>query len=337
MTARALVTGGAGFIGSHLVDRLVADGIPVTVLDNFATGSAGNLVDAQQNGDVRIVEGSILDQGAVANAVENCDMVFHLAVECVRRSLGKPIENHEVNATGTLYVLEAARRAGVLRFVYCSSSEVYGNASDGPLNERTTLCEPMTVYGAAKLAGEYYTKAYHRTYGLPAVIVRPFNSYGPREHDRGDLAEVIPRFVIRVLNGLPPVIFGAGGNSRDFTYVTETVHGIAMAARCDALLGREVNIAHGRNVGITDIAKTIARLCQRPDLAPVHLAARPGDVLHLHADTTLARDALGFRASIDIDTGLGLYLDWFARTYRNPAALLEENPVNWQMPEPARS
>jgi UDP-glucose 4-epimerase len=280
-----------------------------------------------------VVEGSILEHRAIEEAIAECDTVYHLAVECVRRSLGKPIENHEVNATGTLNVLEASRRTGVSRFVYCSSSEVYGNASAGLLNERTTLCEPMTVYGAAKLAGEYYTKAYYRTYGLPAAIVRPFNSYGPREHDRGDLAEVIPRFVIRVLNDKSPVIFGSGENSRDFTYVTETARGIVLAGRSDALLGREVNIAYGRNVSVLEVGQAIARLLQRPDLVPLHLDARPGDVAHLHADTGLARDVLGFRAEIDLNAGLTEYLQWFNRSYPDPRFLLEPDLINWSMPQ----
>jgi UDP-glucose 4-epimerase len=333
MTGRVLVTGGAGFIGSHVVDRLIAEDRAVTVLDNFATGHRDNLRDAQKCGDVIIVDASILDRPAIEAAIAGCDTVYHLAVECVRRSLGKPIENHEVNATGTLNVLEASRRAGVSRFVYCSSSEVYGNASAGLLNERTTLCEPTTVYGAAKLAGEYYTKAYYRTYGLPAVIVRPFNSYGPREHDRGDLAEVIPRFVIRMLNGSPPMIFGTGENSRDFTYVTETAQGILLAGRSDALLGREVNIAYGQNVSVLQVAEAIARLLQRPDLVPVHLDVRPGDVVHLHADVGLAREALGFRAKIDLTTGLTEYLQWFNRTYPDPTILAEADPINWSMPQ----
>jgi len=332
MSDRALVTGGAGFIGSHLVDCLVAEGFAVTVLDNFATGTMDNLRHACQKGDVRVIDGSILDRSAVTEAIVECGVVYHLAVECVRRSLGKPIENHEVNATGSLYVLEAARRANVSRFVYCSSSEVYGNTSDGPLNERATLCEPMTVYGAGKLAGEYYTKAYHRTYGLPAVVVRPFNSYGPREHDSGDLAEVIPRFVIRVINGLPPVIFGSGENSRDFTYVTETARGLMLAARCNALIGREVNLAYGRNVSVLELARAIASLSGRP-LEPIHLPPRPGDVAHLHADTRLANDVLGFQAEINLETGLSKYLAWFSETYPNPSVLLEESPVNWSMPE----
>lgn len=329
---RVLVTGGAGFIGSHLVDRLAADGHAVTVFDDFSMGKRHNLDDAVKAGEVRVVEGSILDAHAVRAATEGCAVVFHLAVRNVRASLGQPLENHDVNATGTLNVLEAARQAKVERFVYCSSSEIYGNATDGALSERGVVPEPVTVYGAAKLAGEYYTKAYHRTYGLPAVVVRPFNAYGPREHDQGEAAEVIPRFVIRVLNGLPPVIFGDGGNGRDFTYVTDTARGLAAAATCDALVGREVNIAYGRMITIREVAEHVIRLCQRPDLAPQFEAARPGDVEVLRADTGLARDTLGYRAEIDFDAGMHKYLEWFSDTYPDPSALLEPDTVNWNLP-----
>lgn len=333
MNRRVLVTGGAGFIGSHLVDRLVAAGHAVTVLDDFSTGEHRNLTEAETNGDIRVVEGSILDRDAVAAAMEGCDRVFHLAVQCVRRSLGRPVENHDVNATGTLHLLEAARRHKVARFVYCSSSEVYGNGRDSLLNEDTTVCEPVTVYGAAKLAGELYAKAYWRTYGLPTVVVRPFNAYGPREHDQGDIAEVIPRFVIRVLNGLPPVIFGDGSAGRDFTYVTETARGLELAASCDALVGREVNIAFGRMVSVKDVAQAVVRLCQRPDIAPAHAAARPGDVLALHADTRLAAATLGFKAEIAFEQGLERYVDWFTRRHPDPALLLEDKVENWVLPE----
>lgn len=332
MSRRVLVTGGAGFIGSHLVDRLVADGWAVTVLDNLSTGELHNLDEAKAAGDVRFVQGSILDRHAVADAMEDCTVVFHLAVECVRRSLGKPIENHDINATGTLYVLEEARKRKVERFVYCSSSEVYGNGRDTVLNELSTVCEPVTVYGAAKLAGELYAKAYHRTYGLPTVVVRPFNAYGPREHDQGDIAEVIPRFVIRVLNGLPPVIFGDGSCGRDFTYVTETAKGLALAATNDALIGREVNIAYGRMVTIAEVARTVIRQCQRPDIAPQLSAPRPGDVLALHADTKLAHEILGFQAEVDFEQGIEKYISWFTRRYPDPSKLLEDKVENWQLP-----
>lgn len=329
---RVLVTGGAGFIGSHLVDRLVADGRKVTVLDNFASGARDNLASAQAVGDVRILEGSILDEAAAAAATADCDTVFHLAVECVRRSLGRPLENHHVNATGTLNMLEAARRRGVQRFVYCSSSEVYGNTSDGLLNEAATVCRPVTVYGGAKLAGEHYTLAYHQTYGLPATVARPFNAYGPREHDQGDLAEVIPRFVIRTLNGLPPVVFGAGDAGRDFTYVTEIARGLAALGRCDAAVGRAVNLAQGRLITIAEVAAAVTRLCQRPDLRPIHAPARPGDVHRLNADVGLAAQLLNFRAEIPFEQGLERYIDWFVRQHPDPAALLETETVNWSMP-----
>jgi UDP-glucose 4-epimerase len=331
MTNRSLVTGGAGFIGSHLVDQLLADGGSVTVLDDFSSGSRDNLAEASRRGDLRIVEGSVLDRAAIEDAMRGCGRVFHLAVQCVRRSLGKPIENHEVNATGTLLVLEEARRQRVERFIYCSSSEVYGNCGDVRLSEQASHCKPVTVYGAAKLAGEYYTSAYYQTYGLPALVVRPFNSYGAREHSQGDLAEVIPRFVIRVLNGRPPVIFGDGTNGRDFTYVTETARGIALAAQADALPGRTVNLAYGKMVTIREVAHAVARVCERPDLEPVFIEPRPGDVMALQADTTLARDLLGFTASIDFAEGLRRYVAWFREHHPDPASLLETEVRNWQL------
>jgi UDP-glucose 4-epimerase len=332
MTRRCLVTGGAGFIGSHLVDHLVAENWAVTVLDDFSTGTRANLSEAQSRGDVRIAQGSILDPQAVDAAMAGSDLVFHLAVQCVRRSLGEPLSNHEVNATGTLNVLEAARRRRIERFIYCSSSEVYGNCGREPLVETMAVCEPATVYGAAKLAGEHYAKAYWQTYGLPTIVVRPFNTYGPREHTSGDLAEVIPRFVIRVLNGLPPVIFGTGENGRDFTYVTETVRGIALAASCDALVGRVVNVAYGEMVRVRQVAEAIARLCGKPDLAPRFIEPRPGDVRALRADIRLARETLGFAAEVKFEEGLRRYIDWFRATHPDPAALLENDIRNWRLP-----
>ena len=332
MTRRCLVTGGAGFIGSHLVDHLVAEDWAVTILDDFATGTRANLREAQSRGDVRIAQGSILDPRAIEAAMAGSDVVFHLAVQCVRRSLGEPLHNHEVNATGTLNVLEVARRRRVRRFIYCSSSEVYGNCGCEPLVETATVCEPATVYGAAKLAGEHYAKAYWQTYALPTIVVRPFNTYGPREHTSGDLGEVIPRFVIRVLNGLPPVIFGTGENGRDFTYVTETVRGIALAAGCDALVGRVVNIAYGEMVTVRQLAEAIARLCGRPGLQPRFIEPRPGDVRALQADTRLARETLGFAAEVNLEEGLRQYIDWFRVAHPDPAALLEDDIRNWRLP-----
>ena len=332
MMRRCLVTGGAGFIGSHLVDRLVAENRAVTVLDHMSTGKRANLSEALSRGDVRIVQGSILDRQAIEAAAEGCDLVFHLAVQCVRRSLSRPLENHGVNVTGTMNVLEVARRRRVRRLIYCWSSEVYGNAGYGDLNETTTVCEPATVYGAAKLAGEHYAKAYWQTYGLPTIVIRPFNSYGPREHATGELAEVIPRFVIRVLNGLPPVIFGTGENGRDFTYVTETARGIALAASCDTLIGRVVNIAYGEMVTVQRLAESITRLCGRADISPLFIEPRPGDIGALRADTRLARETLAFVAEVDLHQGLSRYIDWFRTNRPDPANLQEDDIRNWRLP-----
>ena len=333
MNTRVLITGGAGFIGSHLADALISRGYRVTVLDDLSTGSRENLADAQSTGRLRLIEGSVLDPSALGEATEDCARVFHLAVQCVRRSLGRPIENHAVNATGTILTLEAARRAGVQRFIYCSSSEVYGNAGSGMLSEDTTQCAPSTVYGAAKLAGEYYSKAYQQAYGLPALVVRPFNAYGPREHTQGELAEVIPRFIIRLLNEKPPIIFGNGEAGRDFTYVTEVAAGLAAAGDCDALIGATVNIAFGRIVTVRRVAELLARMVGRPNLRPEFLEPRPGDVMSLHADVRRAQELLRFSAKIDIETGLARYLEWFRGHHPNFVDLLEDNPRNWCLPE----
>jgi UDP-glucose 4-epimerase len=333
---RVLVTGGAGFIGSHLVDLLAGQGSQVTVLDDFSTGSPRNLTGAAASGRVHIVTGSILAADAVAAAIEGCDVVYHLAVQCVRRSLGDPLGNHEINATGTLTVLEAARKLGIARFVYCSSSEVYGNISDGLLSEDTALCRPVTVYGAAKLAGELYTDAYRQIYGLPTVIIRPFNAYGPRAHERGDLAEVIPRFVIRVLNGRPPAIFGDGSNGRDFTYVTEVARGLVLAGAVERAVGRTINIAYGRLVTVRDAAEAVLAACGRNDMTIAYHPSRPGDVHRLHGDTRQAAELLGYRPQIGFAEGLCRYLEWFRAHHPDPSSLIGDEVDNWRMPDVGR-
>lgn len=327
---RILVTGGAGFIGSHLVDRLVSAKWPVTVLDNFLTGHRNNLEQAMRNGDVRIIEGSVLDMSALDFAMEDCDVVFHLAVECVRRSLRQPLENHHANATGTINTLEVARRRKLSRFIYCSSSEVYGNGTDELLNEEKTICQPTTVYGASKLAGEYYTMAYYRTYQLPVIIARPFNAYGPRSHIHGERAEVIPRFIIRLMNDLPPIIFGDGFNARDFTYVTEIADCLCLLPHNDHMVGRKINIAFGRAISVKEIAEKIATMCNKSHLQPIYIEERPGDVYDLHADTSLAKQLLGFEVKVGFDEGLSRYLSWFNNTYDDTAVLLEKTIVNWE-------
>lgn len=335
MSTRTLVTGGAGFIGSHLVDVLLADGESVNVFDDFSTGSMENLAAAEATGRLRVLRGSILDSRAISAAMVGCDRVFHLAVQCVRRSLGYPRESHDVNATGTLNVLETARARRIRRFVYCSSSEVYGNTSSGLLREDTTQCRPVTVYGAAKLAGELYTEAYRQTYGLDTVIVRPFNAYGPRAPELGTRAEVIPRFLIRAMNGLPPVIFGDGSNGRDFIYVTEVARGLALAGAAVPCTGMVINIAYGRMVTVREVAQTVLRAVGRNDLSVTLHAPRPGDVHRLHADNRRATELLGFRPRIAFEDGVQRYAAWFRARHPDPAALLEQQVENWTLPAEA--
>ena len=213
-TIRALVTGGAGFIGSHLTDHLARLGCRVTVLDNLVNGRRENLAEALSTGRVELVVGDITDAATCERIVPGHDVVFHLACLGVRASLHDPFSNHQVNALGSLNLLAAARRAGTPRFVYVSTSEVYGKALTFPLTESATTW-PTTVYGGSKLAGEHYAAAYHECYGLPVIRIRPFNNYGPRAHFEGDSGEVIPRFMLRALAGQAPVVFGDGSHTRE--------------------------------------------------------------------------------------------------------------------------
>jgi UDP-glucose 4-epimerase len=234
-----------------------------------------------------------------------------------------------VNATGTLNLLKASMENSVKRFVYVSSSEVYGSARQVPMSEEHPL-EPTTVYGASKLAGELYTLAYHRTYGVDALIARPFNTYGPREHLQGVYGEVIPRFVLRILNNMQPVIFGDGTQTRDFTYVTDTVKGIIMASGCDSMTGQAVNIARGQEVRIMDLASIIADKLGRKDIKPIRERKRPGDVMRHYADVSRARRLFAFSADTDIKKGIGLYIDWFkAQDYDINQLINQEVLFNW--------
>lgn len=306
-----VVTGGCGFIGSHVTDRLVALGARVRVVDDLSVGAEGNIDDAKKNGDVAFHKLDILDYAALEKLFAGADNVLHLAVQCVRLSLNEPMRVHEVNATGTLNVLRAAHANGVPRFTYCSSSEVYGTAIDetAPMSEKDPLL-PTTVYGASKAVGELYTDAFRQTYGMKTSVVRPFNSYGPRSHANGAYGEVIPRFVARVLGGEPPVIFGDGKQTRDFTYVEDTARGIVQVATSDAAIGESINIARGREVSISDVAIAVAKACGHPEIGPRHEAGRPADVRRHMADTRKAERLIGYHAKIDLEEGVTRYLAW---------------------------
>lgn len=322
-----LVTGGAGFIGSHLVDLLAAENT-VTVLDDFSTGAMTNLAAVDRQ--VRIITGDVRDPSVADAAVRDADVIFHLAVVCLREAIGDPMRAHLVNDLGTLNLLMSARQApSVQRFVYISSSEVYGNGVRLPIDEHHPLL-PMTPYAASKLAGEAYTLSFARTYGLRAMVVRPFNTYGPRAHLRGASGELIPKFVARAMAGRVLVIFGDGQQMRDFTWVEDTVQGIKLAAEADALVGDVVNIARGEGVSVLRIAELVQQVLGSS--TPVqHVEPRPGDVVRQRADVRKARELIGFEAATPIEAGLRRYVDWVLHQPGDPASWLEgEEVVNWR-------
>jgi UDP-glucose 4-epimerase len=330
--ARVLVTGGAGFIGSHLVDHLVASGCHVTVLDNFRNGKHANLAESARTERLKVIEGDITDGATCLRAMGSClDAVFHLACMGVRHSLHNPMENHHVNATGSLQILMAARRAGVGRLVYVSTSEVYGAALAFPLTEQATTW-PTTVYGASKLAGEHYASAYHSCFGLPVVRVRPFNNYGPRAHFEGDSGEVIPRFILRALAGDAPVIFGDGSHTRDFLYVKDCAQALVAIAECDALVGDVVNLGYGEEVRIDELARLILGAVGRGDLRPSLTAERPGDVPRLWVDPSKLRRATSFRPKVPLAKGLAATVDYYRALFAaQPDCLSQMQTRNWEV------
>jgi UDP-glucose 4-epimerase len=329
-STRVLVTGGAGFIGSHLTDHLAALGCRVTVLDNLVNGRRENLTAALATGRVTLVEGDITDAATCDRTVPGHDVVFHLACLGVRASLHDPFSNHQVNALGSLNLLAAARRAGTKRFVYISTSEVYGKALTFPLTEEATTW-PTTVYGGSKLAGEHYAAAYHECYGLPVIRVRPFNNYGPRAHFEGDSGEVIPRFMLRALAGQAPVVFGDGSHTRDFLFVQDCAEALVRIASTDALVGGLVNLGYGEETRIGDLGRLVLAATGRTDLQVVHEAERPGDVPRLWVDPTRLRTATGWKPRTTLAEGLRITLDYYKQLYAaNPRCLEQMTTKNWE-------
>jgi UDP-glucose 4-epimerase len=325
-----LVAGGAGFIGSELTRQLWEQGALVTVVDNLVNGRKENL-DGLPADEVRLEVADIQDSERMAGLMQGMDIVFNLACLCLRHSIHSPLENHEVNATGTLKLLLAARDAGVPRFVYTSTGEVYGCPLWAPVTEEHPNF-PTTVYGASKLAGEAYTRAFHQTYGYPTVVVRLLNTYGPRSHHEGDCGEVIPKFLLRCMAGRPMVIYGDGTQTRDFSFVSDIAEGILMAGLVDEAVGQTINLASGRATAINDLAREVAAVVGQPEALVLHDRPRPGEVRGLfYADATKARQLLGFEPTVTLREGLARLRDWYLSLGQPLDVLLEQEVLyNWE-------
>ncbi|MBN1781687.1 GDP-mannose 4,6-dehydratase [bacterium] len=321
-----LVTGGAGFIGSHVVDRLLETGCRVTVIDNLANGRMSNIRHHSGNSAFQFVRGSILNRRLVGELMQACDRVINMATLGVRHSIRYPFQNHRLNAEGALLLLEAAREHGIKKFIQISSSEVYGTAVQVPQNENHRTF-PHTIYGASKLAGDTYTRACWSTYRFPTVIVRPFNTFGPRSHYEGDAGEFIPKSIVRALNGLPILIFGDGKQTRDLSYVTDIADGIVRVCESGDVIGETINLGCGNEYKIIDIARKILKLAGSGTIE--FQEKRPGDVTRLFADASHARECIGYRPRVDFDEGLKRTVEWF-RSQNVRAMIRKETGRNWE-------
>jgi len=302
-----LVTGGAGFIGSHMVRSLLERGERVRILDNFATGKREHLVPLA--GRVEVIEGDMRYLNNVQEAVAGADYVIHLAaLPSVARSVRTPIESNDVNVVGTLNLLVAARDAGVRRVVYSASSSAYGNSATLPKVE-TMPNDPLSPYAVNKLTGELYCRTFTRVYGLETVSLRYFNVFGPRQDPTSQYSAVIPRFIHAALSGTSPVIYGDGEQSRDFAYVQNAVEASLLACTAPSVAGETINVGCGQRVTLNELVRMIGRLVGR-EVKPVYEAPRAGDVLHSLAGIEKAGRLLGYQPSVVLEEGLRRTIEW---------------------------
>lgn len=306
---RFLVTGGAGFIGSNIVEELLKRGYWVRVLDNFSTGKRENLREFEK--EIEIIEGDIRSYHQVQRAVNGMDVILHqAALPSVPRSIHDPITTNEVNVGGTLNVLEAAREAGVSRIVFASSSSVYGNSPELPKHEEM-IPNPRSPYAVSKLAGEKYASVYASIYNVHTVSLRYFNVFGPRQDPYSQYSAVIPLFIKAIMKRNVPTIFGDGEQSRDFTYIANVVEANILAATSECEPGTVVNCAGHHRITLNELVAKINSYL-KVDIKPHYAASRPGDVKHSFADLQKIQSMLGFRPIVDFDEGLVRTMDWFS-------------------------
>jgi UDP-glucose 4-epimerase len=303
-----LVTGGAGFIGSHIAEALVRRGDRVRVIDNLSTGHIENLDTFRDK--IEFIEGDLRDADTVAAAVDGVDCIFHeAALASVPRSVQFPLDTHAHCVTATVTLLDAARRAGVRRLVYAASSSAYGDQPNSSKRE-TDLPEPISPYGAAKLAAEYYCRAFSASYALETVCLRYFNVFGPRQDPDSPYSAVIPLFITAMLHGRRPTIYGDGLQSRDFTFVANVVHANLLAADAPNVSGRLFNCANGRTTDLLTLVRILNDLLGT-DVQPVHADPRVGDVRESMADVTQARKWLGHETQVHFEEGLRRSIDYY--------------------------
>ena len=303
-----LVTGGAGFIGSHLVKALIERGDNVRILDNFSTGHRRNLPSTA--GKFELIEGDLTDPQAVADAIQGVEGIFHqAALASVPRSVESPLETNAACVTGTVTLLDQARRSGVRRIVYAGSSSAYGDLPHSSKRESDPVL-PLSPYAAAKLAGELYCQSFCNTFGLESASIRYFNVFGPRQDPDSPYSAVIPLFITAILAGQRPVVYGDGLQSRDFTYVDNVVQGNLLAMDADDVGGRTFNVASGRSFSLLELLSKLNRMLGT-DVEPVHEAPRAGDVRESRADISLAHSVLGYEPVVDFETGLERSIDYY--------------------------
>jgi len=307
---RILITGGAGFIGSHLAEDLVKKGFSVKIMDDFSTGNVNNIRGLFNYRNFKMIRGSITDKELLAKATSDVDVVFHLAAQIhVDRSIIEPRHTFDVNTLGTLNILDAALENDIELVVYASTSEVYGSAKYVPMDEDHPL-NPASPYAATKAAADRLCFSYYNTYKLPVTIVRCFNTYGPRQKGSG-YAAAIPMFIKRALAGLPPVIYGDGKQTRDYMYVKDTVNAYNLILMFkETVLGKAINFGTGKEISILELANIILGLCGKK-AKPIHAAPRSGEVKRLCADMTLAQKVLGFVPEYTIQKGLEEFVNWY--------------------------
>lgn len=308
MPKSVLVTGGAGFIGSHIAEALVRRGDRVRVVDNLSTGSAANL--AAINAEIEFIQGSLCDVELVARAVKGIDLVFHeAALASVQLSVERPLESHAHCLTATLNLLDQARRAGVQRMVYAASSSAYGNIPK-PAKQETDPTQPLSPYAAAKLGGELYSQAFFHSYGFETVCLRYFNVFGPRQDPKSPYSAVIPLFMTAMLGGNRPTVFGDGLQSRDFVFIRNVVDANLLAAEATAAPGRSFNVGCGKSYNLLDLISQLNGLLGT-QLEPDFQDARPGDVRESLADISLSRQVLGYEPRVDLSQGLRETLEFY--------------------------